>query len=224
MNPEIQELAKELKQAQLELEFLLSKETTNFKSSKSKESFNKLEQLLRKVSEMEDFNVSLNREEKLQLRAILEEGTRIYKKYVELTRYVPNATLVSKIKEVLRIMFGWIKVKDIAFVVLLTVLFVCFQTFAQLSAYRESFRYIFCAVAVMVLGFQFLVSKNEHRETRFLVLGWLVVCFGMGMNEKFLDSLNRNEISQVQNNEFPVFPVIILLIIAASSLFRNKLI
>lgn len=95
----------------------------------------------------------------------------------------------TNIKELFEIMFGWITGKDMGFVVLLAVLFICFQTFAQLSAYKENFRYVFCVGAVIALGFQLLVSKSKERQTRFVVLGWLVVCFGMGMNEKFIDSL-----------------------------------
>jgi hypothetical protein len=82
LNEKLTELIRELKQAQAEVEELLSKKVTKA----SIESFRRFEKLLRKTSEMEEFSWQVNKEAKEYLRVILKDGTKVYNDFLEYAR------------------------------------------------------------------------------------------------------------------------------------------
>lgn len=86
LSQEISELVAELKQAQVEVEELLSKKVTKA----SIESFRRFEKLLRKTSEVEEFSWQLTKEAKEYLRVILKDGTKVYNDFLEYARIRPS--------------------------------------------------------------------------------------------------------------------------------------
>ncbi|MFY9224689.1 MAG: hypothetical protein WAQ98_18595 [Blastocatellia bacterium] len=79
LSQEVSELVAALKEAQAEVEGLLSEKVTEA----SIQSFRRFEKLLRKTSEVEEFSSGLSEEQKEYLRVILRDGTKVYSKFQE---------------------------------------------------------------------------------------------------------------------------------------------
>lgn len=77
LSQEVSELVAALKEAQAEVEGLLSEKVTEA----SIQSFRRFEKLLRKTSEVEEFSWRPAKEEKEYLRVILRDATEVYSKF-----------------------------------------------------------------------------------------------------------------------------------------------
>lgn len=79
LKEEHKEVVLQLKEAQKEVENFLSNKGVVTKEGV--EAFTSFEKLLRKVSEIEEFTWKLNREQKTELRQILNDATKIYNNF-----------------------------------------------------------------------------------------------------------------------------------------------